>query len=37
VEWNGRDLSGSRVAAGVYFVRMESQEGTRMARVVHLR
>ncbi|GJM43703.1 MAG: hypothetical protein DHS20C21_05450 [Gemmatimonadota bacterium] len=37
VEWNGRDLDGSPVASGIYFVRMESEGEARMARVVHLK
>lgn len=37
VDWAGRDHTGSRVAAGVYFVRMESGDETRLTRVVHLK
>jgi photosystem II stability/assembly factor-like uncharacterized protein len=32
--WDGSDTSGLRVAAGLYFLRLESEEGTRTARVV---
>jgi hypothetical protein len=34
--WNGRDSAAERVSAGVYFVRIQSADGTRNARVVHL-
>jgi hypothetical protein len=37
VEWSGRDDAGSRVAAGVYFVRMQAADEVRMTRVVHLK
>jgi len=37
LEWNGRAASGGPVAAGVYFVRMETPGDVRMARVVHLK
>ena len=36
VVWNGRDAAAERVSAGVYFVRVESADGTRSSRVVHL-
>jgi hypothetical protein len=37
VAWNGRDASGTRAAAGVYFVRMNTQDRNETARVVHLK
>jgi hypothetical protein len=37
VTWDGRDAEGSRVAAGVYFVRVRSESGSRTLRVVRLR
>jgi hypothetical protein len=35
--WNGRDASGARVSAGVYFVRMVGEDRTETARVVHVK
>lgn len=35
--WDGRDQAGSQVAAGVYFVRLESEEKAVTGRVVLLR
>jgi hypothetical protein len=37
VSWTGSDERGSRVAAGVYFLRMASGEYTRVQKVVRLR
>jgi hypothetical protein len=36
VEWDGRDQVGGRVASGIYFVRLESGNEVRTARVVHI-
>jgi hypothetical protein len=36
VEWNGRDASGRRVPAGIYWVHVRSAEGQGRARVVVL-
>jgi hypothetical protein len=35
--WNGRDQAGIRVASGVYFVRLTSDVGTRLSKLVMLR
>jgi hypothetical protein len=35
--WDGRDASGSRVAAGVYFVRFDAEGFSRTAKITHLR
>jgi hypothetical protein len=37
IRWNGRDAGGRRVANGVYFFRLESVAGTRVAKVTLLR
>jgi hypothetical protein len=37
VRWDGRDAAGSPVASGVYFVRLETDEGARTVRVVRRR
>jgi hypothetical protein len=37
IGWTGRDAQGSRVPAGVYFARLEDEEGVRTTRVVVLR
>jgi hypothetical protein len=37
LRWNGRDTAGSRVANGVYFFRLESEQGTRVTRGTLLR
>jgi hypothetical protein len=37
LRWDGRDLSGNRVAAGIYFFRLESPEGTQTRKVTFLR
>lgn len=36
IEWDGRDASGDRVAAGVYFVRAAAGSSVRMQRVVRI-
>jgi hypothetical protein len=35
--WNGTDAAGRRVSSGVYFVRLETDEGFRSAKVVLIR
>jgi hypothetical protein len=35
--WNGRDATGSRVASGVYFFRLDTQEGTRTVKGTFVR
>lgn len=37
VAWNGTDDSGARVAAGVYFYRLETADGSRTGRMVRMR
>ena len=37
VVWSGRTMSGRPVAAGIYFLRLETLEGTRTGRIVRLR
>ena len=37
VRWNGADSSGRRIAAGVYFLRLESAEGTSTKKITLLR
>jgi hypothetical protein len=37
VDWNGRTRAGRTAAAGVYFVRLETPEGSRTSRIVRLR
>jgi hypothetical protein len=37
VSWTGSDERGSRVAAGVYFLRMTSGDYTKVQKVVRLR
>ena len=37
VEWNGRDVSGTRVATGVYFLRLMADGATETRRIVSLR
>ena len=36
VVWDARSADGSRIADGVYFARVETPEGARTARFVHL-
>ncbi len=36
IRWNGRDAAGSRVASGVYFVRMQSEEATEARKIIRL-
>jgi len=35
--WNGRDATGSRVASGVYFFRLDTAEGTRTVKGTYVR
>ena len=37
VRWGGEDTSGAPVASGVYFVRLETEEGARSEKLVKLR
>ena len=37
VAWDGTDVNGERVAAGVYFYRLETPEGARTGRMVRMR
>ena len=37
LNWNGRDDAGSRVAPGVYFSRLETQDFQQTIKLVHLR
>jgi glucose/arabinose dehydrogenase len=37
VTWNGRDLEGRPVAAGVYFLRAETPDEARTTRIIHVR
>jgi hypothetical protein len=37
VAWNGRDATGSRVASGVYFFRLDTADGTRTAKGTFVR
>jgi hypothetical protein len=34
VTWDGRDLSGAEVSAGIYFLRLESEGRVATAKVV---
>lgn len=34
ITWDGRDATGRQVAAGVYFVRLESPDGVRTHKLV---
>jgi hypothetical protein len=36
LRWNGRSSSGRRLAAGVYFARLQTEAGARTAKLVHL-
>ena len=35
--WSGRDDAGRSVAAGVYWVRLETEEGARSTQLIRLR
>jgi hypothetical protein len=37
VEWDGLDSAGSRVASGVYFLRLETGQGAASGRAVIVR
>ena len=37
ISWDGRDQGGSAVAAGVYFFRLETEEGTHTVKTTRLR
>ena len=37
LSWDGRDVAGRPSAAGVYFVRIEAESSTRVARMIRLR
>jgi hypothetical protein len=37
VRWDGRDATGGKLAAGVYFARQETADGLRTGRIVRLR
>jgi hypothetical protein len=37
VTWNGRTREGTAVAAGVYFLRLETEYGVRVQKIVHAR
>jgi len=36
LQWDGKDASGSTLAAGAYFLRLETALGTRIARIVRV-
>jgi subtilisin family serine protease len=37
LRWDGRDVRGERAASGIYFIRVESAEGTSVRKLAYLR